>query len=367
MKESAIQWCDDTVSPVMGCDGCELWPTIDQITSSLIKHISEVSAISKAEIEARVESLIQNYESATELWHNRAALIQKLREWNPAMTAISLSMVMRKHYHCYAGQLHLRGARHSTSDAPVHKGNATVFEKPRKFRGRMAKVAQLSDLLHQQRPNKPWLNCLPRLVFVSDRGDALSRGIDFEYLKTEIINIVTSPQGRLHVWMWLTKRPERMAEFAEWLQWKYHLAWPENLVAMTSVTDRATCARIKHLQRVPAKLRGLSVEPLVESVDLNLTAIDWLIVGGESGVYAREFDIEWARSLREQCHTTGTAFFVKQLGAKPVEDGFPIKFRDSHGGDWDEWPDDLRIRKVPHAFRLLHSCLPIDILNHSTK
>ena len=141
-----------------------------------------------------------------------------------------------------------------------------------------------------------------------------------------------------------------MAEFADWLLATHGIEWPENLAAMTSVTNRATRSRIDKLRKVPSKLRGLSVEPLVESVELDLTGIDWLIVGGESGDHARDFDIEWARSLREQCREAEVAFFVKQLGASPVENGFPIEFRDSHGGNWNEWPEDLRIREFPAAF-----------------
>ena len=181
-------------------------------------------------------------------------------------------------------------------------------------------------------------------------GDALSEGIEFDYLNAEIIEVVTSPEGLRHFWLWLTKRPARMAEFGDWLLATHGMKWPDNLAAMTSVTNRATRTRIDELRRVPAKLRGLSVEPLVESVELDLAGIDWVIVGGESGKYSRTFDLDWARSLRGQCHGAGVAFFVKQLGANPVEDGFPIELRDSHGGNWDEWPEDLRIRDFPKAF-----------------
>lgn len=98
--------------------------------------------------------------------------------------------------------------------------------------------------------------------------------------------------------------------------------------------------------------------------------IDWVIMGGESGPKARPFDIGWARSIRDQCQAAGVAFFMKQLGKRPEavrrgQDGPPpagyerlidagggtgiyrLRLRDSHGGDWDEWPADLRIREFP--------------------
>ncbi len=93
------------------------------------------------------------------------------------------------------------------------------------------------------------------------------------------------------------------------------------------------------------------MEPLWESVELPLEGIDWVICGGESGSAANPFDLAWARELREQCREAEVAFFVKQLGSNPVEDGEPLKLKDGHGGDWNEWPDDLRIRELPGAFR----------------
>lgn len=74
-------------------------------------------------------------------------------------------------------------------------------------------------------------------------------------------------------------------------------------------------------------------------------AIDWIIVGGESGHNARPFDLAWARSLRDQCAAAKVPCFVKQMGAHCV-DGDHL-FRDRAGADPDEWPEDLRVRQVP--------------------
>ena len=110
----------------------------------------------------------------------------------------------------------------------------------------------------------------------------------------------------------------------------------------------------------------VSVEPLLGPVDLSYSAfngedsfksiegIHWVICGGESGPGARPFDILWARSLRHQCKVASVPFFMKQLGANPVQpDGKifgmrePVKLKDRKGGDWSEWPGDLRVREFP--------------------
>ena len=243
---------------------------------------------------------------------------------------------------CYAGHLHSRYSR--------SKGFAVNFDRLERFPGRMQKASAWSDLRGKSRIDEPWLNGLARLIFVSDMGDALAAGVSFDYLKSEIIDNVSSENGRRHVWLWLTKRCGRMAEFSDWLHERF-VPWPDNLVAMTSVTGRKTVSRVNDLRRVRCRLRGLSVEPLWESVDLPLEEISWTIVGGESSSAARPFDPAWAREIREQCREAEVAFFVKQLGSNPVEDGEPLRLKDGHGGDWNEWPDDLRIRELPGAFR----------------
>jgi protein gp37 len=101
-------------------------------------------------------------------------------------------------------------------------------------------------------------------------------------------------------------------------------------------------------------MRGLSVEPLWGEVTLDLTGIDWVIVGGESGPSAEPFAVDWALHLREQCRTAGVAFFLKQLGRRPSFNGEPIRLADPHGGDWEAWPQaDWRVRELPDFARLV--------------
>jgi protein gp37 len=198
------------------------------------------------------------------------------------------------------------------------------------------------------------------LLFISDMGDILSKGISFDYLYKEIIEVVSAENGRRHIRQWLSKRPGKMAKFGSWLA-ERGIKWPANLVAMTSVTSMKTAARLDLLRKVPAKIRGVSVEPLWGPVKLDLNEIDWVICGGASGGNAKPFDLAWARDLRDECRAAKVSFFMKQLGANPIENGESLKLENSHGGNWDEWPRDLKVRQFPDAFRLG------DVFKSSTK
>jgi protein gp37 len=113
-------------------------------------------------------------------------------------------------------------------------------------------------------------------------------------------------------WLLLTKRPENMLQFVPWTE-----TWPTNVWAMTSVEDQEQAElRIPELLKVPAVVRGLSVEPLLGPVDLSpwLSEIQWVIVGGESGPQARLMKPIWAGQVRDQCKDAKVAFFFKQWG-----------------------------------------------------
>lgn len=163
-------------------------------------------------------------------------------------------------------------------------------------------------------------------------------------------------------WLLLTKRPENMVGMLPVEHRKK--PWP-NVWLGASVENQATAdERIPHLLRTPAVVRFLSMEPLLGPVDLDsehadglhalgcgdsdcktrdvlpgCRGIDWVIVGGESGHGARPMDVEWARSIKDQCQAAGVSFFMKQLS--------------SHGNkaykDFGSFPDDLRVREMPAA------------------
>lgn len=159
-------------------------------------------------------------------------------------------------------------------------------------------------------------------------------------------------------WLLLTKRHARirMCLPADWGD-GYSNVW-----LGVSVDDKAHgLPRVDVLRSIPARVRFLSVEPLLEDLGaVDLSGIHWVIIGGESGHGARPFHVEWARSLVRQARAQGAAPFVKQLGALPMSERImrnartgnstgpvPLDLSDPKGGNWDEWPEDLRVRDVP--------------------
>lgn len=194
----------------------------------------------------------------------------------------------------------------------------------------------------------------------------------------------------------IVELPEEIDPLKVWPQWTparngrggYDNCGPvfplENVWLGVSVENQQTAnERIPLLLQVPAKKRFISAEPLLESLDLGpflwgpespcekcpldadcecgwktkfdlgLKALDWVIVGGESGRGARPFNLEWADDLVSQCRRAKTAVFVKQLGAMAYrrrEDGaldLVMDLQDTKGGDWSEWPQHLRVREFP--------------------
>jgi protein gp37 len=115
-------------------------------------------------------------------------------------------------------------------------------------------------------------------------------------------------------WQLLTKRAPNIARCLP-VDWGdgYENVW----LGVTVENRKHGLPRIEHLRRVPAKVRFLSIEPLLEDLGrIDLTGIHWVIVGGESGHGARPMDASWVESIRRQCYTAGVAFFFKQWGGK---------------------------------------------------
>lgn len=117
-------------------------------------------------------------------------------------------------------------------------------------------------------------------------------------------------------WQLLTKRPENIARLYRWAD---NASGPDNVWFGTSVEDQTRAnLRIPRLLHAPVLgVRFLSCEPLLGPVDLgSLAGIQWVIVGGESGPHHRPLDIDYARSIRDQCSEAGVAFFFKQVGGR---------------------------------------------------
>lgn len=269
----------------------------------------------------------------------------------------------------------------------------------------------------------------PKRVFVNSMSDLFHDGVSFEQIAAIFGAMAACPQ---HTFQVLTKRPERARAFFRWYEGESgaggspyaavyearsvlahtgmpHVRdalsgaqedWPlANVWLGVSVEDqRSADERIPHLLECPAAVRWVSYEPALEAVDFRCAAfngadsfsamagIDWIVVGGESGPGARPFDLAWARSVIAQCAEAGTACFVKQLGARPVDASqssvvsdvgvvmhstthecaehwapqyeggrvvrpAPVRLKDRKGGAMIEWPTDLCVRQWPGESR----------------
>ena len=144
-----------------------------------------------------------------------------------------------------------------------------------------------------------------------------------------------------HVFQVLTKRPGRAVGWWNEHQEQFPKGWPPNVWIGTSVESRKYAPRLTVLGRLPAQVRFVSAEPLLERLDLTEWlengTLQWVIAGGESGPGARPMDLDWVRDLQEQSARADVAFFLKQLGG----------VRNKRGGDaaaidgqcWRQMPD----------------------------
>jgi len=219
----------------------------------------------------------------------------------------------------------------------------------------------------------------PKLVFVNSMSDLGHARVPADFLAQVWAVMAMAEQ---HTFQVLTKRPERLRKFLNdecrcgaghapgvhlrsAMDWAgtphspmyvpgvvghevYHnRPWPLGNVHLgTSIELDRYCRRADDLRETPAAVRFLSLEPLLGPLpSLDLTGIDWAIIGGESGPGSREMDLGWARELVSRCREAGTAVFVKQLGAVAGRElGAGPK-----GGDMSAWPEDLKVREFPRA------------------
>ncbi|OGA40653.1 MAG: hypothetical protein A3G24_19435 [Betaproteobacteria bacterium RIFCSPLOWO2_12_FULL_62_13] len=167
---------------------------------------------------------------------------------------------------------------------------------------------------------------LPRVVFVNSMSDLFHDDIPLAYIQRVFATMRDCPR---HTFQVLTKRSERLAELAP------HLPWPENVWMGVSVEDARVLHRVADLQSVPAKVRFLSLEPLIGPLEsLSLEGIHWVIVGGESGPQARPMRKEWVKDIYRQCRAAKVPFFFKQWGGTRKD----LTGRELNGRTYSEMP-----------------------------
>ncbi|SHH31565.1 protein gp37 [Jatrophihabitans endophyticus] len=179
--------------------------------------------------------------------------------------------------------------------------------------------------LHEDALALPTRWSTPRTVFVNSMSDLWHARVPDQFIHRVFDVMVNTPQ---HTYQLLTKRPKRLRRMAE------ELPWPSNVWIGTSIEAQEQAWRLDELILVPAAIRFISAEPLLGPLQLDLSGIDWLIVGGESGRGHRPINPDWVRSLRDQCAASDTAFFFKQWGGiRPKARG-----RELDGRTWDAMP-----------------------------
>lgn len=267
--------------------------------------------------------------------------------WNPVHGCSKVSTGCKN---CYAETLSLRYGQ-TTKPWTERNAEQNVMLKRHKLREPLSKAG-------------PWKQ--PCMVFVNSMGDLFHERIPFKYIDEVFATMAEAEQ---HTFQVLTKRPERMLAYFEYVADYMGLVpadlepWP-NIWLGTSIENRKWVGRARVLGDIPAAVRFISAEPLLGPLisdamtasedgmtwdwedgytgpglrfynDDGELAFHWLIVGGESGSGHRRLDLEWMRDLRDVCQHEGVAFFVKQLGgARP-------------GTKLEQLPADLRIREMP--------------------
>jgi len=180
--------------------------------------------------------------------------------------------------------------------------------------------------LHEHMLEVPLRWKKPRLVFVNSMSDLFHKDAPEEFI-LRVFDVMR--RASWHVFQVLTKRADRLARMSP------RIDWPDNVWMGVSVERSDYAFRIDHLRQTGAKIRFLSLEPLLGPLSgLNLEGVDWVIVGGESGPGARPMEEQWVKGIRDQCLAAEVPFFFKQWGGV-------FKNRNGRtleGRTWDEMP-----------------------------
>ena len=172
----------------------------------------------------------------------------------------------------------------------------------------------------------------PRRVFVNSMSDLFHQDVPLSFIERVFETMAACPS---HVFQVLTKRSDRLVEVCD------RLCWPENVWMGVSIEDQRVTQRARDLQKVPAAIRFLSLEPLLGPLpSLDLDGIQWVIVGGESGRSPRPMCESWVHDIRDQCLESNVAFFFKQWGGTNKKKAGRIL----EGRAWDEMPSMERFR-----------------------
>lgn len=264
--------------------------------------------------------------------------------WNPV---VGCSVVSAGCTNCYAMRAAYR-LEHAIK-VPQYMGTTKMVNGNPVWTGRIGVIDRTIK--------KPLRWKKPRTVFVNSMGDLFHEAVPFEAIDRIWAVMAMTPQ---HTYIVLTKRPDRMQRYLTDTRGSYIFGraertsggpalqrhWPlPNVWVGTSAENQATAdERIPHLLATPAAIRLVSCEPLLGPVDISYftsrndligrPALDWVISGDESGPGARFCNIEWHRTIKDQCFAAGVAYFHKQR----IIDGQKVETPELDGRTWTEFP-----------------------------
>ena len=228
--------------------------------------------------------------------------------WNPV---VGCSKVSPGCMHCYAETMAKR----------LKAMNMQQYQDVIGDKGWTGKLQLVESSL-----KKPIGKKKPTVYFVNSMSDLFHEDVPIEVIK-KVFDVIG--QTPWHIYQILTKRHQRLVELAD------ELDWHQNIWMGVSVENQNYIERVDCLRQVPANVRFLSCEPLLGPLELDLTKIHWVIVGGESGLKHRPMKEEWVRSIREQCQDAEVAFFFKQWGGRTPKAGGRLLDEKI----WDEMPE----------------------------
>ena len=212
---------------------------------------------------------------------------------------------------------------------------AEVMARRLKAMGALGYENEFRLTLHENRLEQPLLRKKPTTYFVNSMSDLFHEDIPDAFLDRVFTVITNTPH---HTYQILTKRAERLPQYFG------QRSCPQNVWLGVSVEDRKYgVPRIDYLRRVDARIRFLSIEPLLEDLgEIDLRGIHWVIVGGESGPKARPMREEWVANIQERAEEAGAAFFFKQWGgwgADGIKRHKKANGRIFRGRTWDNYPE----------------------------
>jgi len=229
--------------------------------------------------------------------------------WNPTTGCNKVSQGCKN---CYA---EIMSKRLQAMGVKKYKNNFKVVEHPNSL----------------QEPSN-WHK--PRLVFVNSMSDLFHKDVSTDFIKQVFKVMNENPK---HTFQILTKRAKRLLELNS------ELNWTPNIWMGVSVENNDVLERVEYLKQIDAKIKFLSIEPLLGPVeDLNLEGIDWVIVGGESGSGARPMNPEWVQQIHIKCIVADVPFFFKQWGSwgpDGIKRSKKANGRILNGRKYDEMPE----------------------------